>query len=426
MRTPRVCPPVIALSLVLTACAPAGPEVQGGRRVGDDTVVTWDNPDFVERGVTVTQATTKWNGVMERVITVGPQGVSVSHGDFFVDTSQGDGPATPAGLSVFGSVRDEELPARPDQLGTYSSNQPNPVVDLMAHGLRVGYTPLAARLYRIEPNGSRPDPFSTLRLRLDSSVALVPVQAVVVYHQKDAQGHFDGNTQPQRRPAQLLFWDHWPDIETARQTDGQYGETTLTQHVMPWLRRDPGGRYNVHTQMAPDAVWHRCGVQFRLVNYFEMEVPTRNVNPLVGNDEADPNRFWPKGTFDGAPLQDNLARARKHPRYMEGPITVIFMGRVGFPDAPEVGRALQGQGAIGVSLVDGRGTAGVVGHELGHLSGMTDVEEPGKDSTGKPLWDVMVSPGPGTEPTDNECKNMKAWADRRINFWMEPRTNPHP
>jgi hypothetical protein len=387
-------------------------------------LVSWDNPDVVERGLTLTQASTKANGMVERVITVGPNGVSVSHGDFFIDTSQGDGPALPSGLSVFGSVRDEELPARPDAVGVYSSNQPNPAVDLWAHGLRVAYAPLAARVYQVEPNGSRPETFTTLRLRLDPKVALVPIQAVVVYHKKDSQGAFDGNTQEQRRPAQLLFWDHWPEIETARQTEGQFGETTLTQHVMRWLRRDADGRYNVHTQMAPDAIWHRCDVQFRLVNYFEMEVPTRNVNPAHGDEEADPDRFWPMGTVDSSPLQDNLARVRKHPRYMEGVTTVIFMGRVSFSEAPEVGRALQGQDAIGVSLVDGRGTDGVVGHELGHLSGMGDAKEPGKDPSGKPLWDVMLGVGPGVDPTDGECKNMRGWADRKIKFWMEPHTNP--
>jgi hypothetical protein len=56
---------------------------------------------------------------------------------------------------------------------------------------------------------------------------------------------------------------------------------------------------------------------------------------------------------------------------------------------------------------------------------MGDAQAPGKDANGKPLWDVMLGVGPGIDPTDNECKSMKQWADRRIKFWMEPHSNPH-
>lgn len=407
---------VPAALLFLVGCA-QGPSVQDGKASGDFTIVNWDNPDFTEFGVKLTPANTKWNGMMDRTITVTPLGVANGNGDFRVETLNGDGPAVTSGLSVFASVRDEELPARPDAEGMYSSAT-GASVDLVAHGLRVGYTRLDVRLRQIEPNRSTPAPFDSLHLKLDEAVSLVPVQAVVVYATKDAQGKFKSSTESQRRPAQLMFWDHWPDVETTNITDGQFGEITTAQHAMSWVRRDATGAYRVSTQTAPDGIWHRCGVQFRLVNYFELEVPQRNVFPATGNEEQDPNRFWATGTSDRTPLQDNLARAKRDPRFMEGATAVIFMDRVSFPEAPEVGRALIGEDAIGVSLTDGRSTDGVVGHELGHLSGMNDAE------AGNSAWNVMWGLGPGIEPTDNECRVMKRWADKKKDFWMVPRANP--
>lgn len=408
---------LIAL-LCIVGCK-SGPELQSGTRDWDYINVTWDNPDFTEFGVRLTPASTKWNGVMDRTIEVTPNGVAVGNGDFRLHTIGGDGPAKPNGVSVFASVGDEEIIARPDAQGTYATSKAPGVVDLQAHGLRVGFTPLMTRLFQIEPNHSSPAPFDTTHVRLDPNILLVPIEAVVVFHDKDSQGHLNG-TEQQRRATQLMFWDHIPEVETVNITDGQFGELTTAQHAMPWVRRDKDGRFNVLTQMAPDAVWHRCGVQFRLVNYFEMQVPARNVFPVEGNESADPDRFWQHGTVDDAPLRDNVRRVKDDPRHMEGAVIVVFMQRVSFPDAPEVGRALQREGAIGVSLTDGRSTDGVVGHELGHLTGLRDATGSEKDAAGNPLFNVMIGIGPGVDPTDAECKAIKKWAGSFPKFWTEP------
>jgi hypothetical protein len=411
--------------LVSAAACDRGPRFQSGQHVGDDIVVRWDNPDFTEVGITLAPATTKWNGVMERTVDATPAGVVIGNGDFRVRTDLGDGPAMSSGVSVFASVREEELSARPDADGHFGSAGPSSVVDLVAHGLRVGHTPLAVRMAQIEPNRSFPAPFTTSRVRLDTSVALVPIEAVVVFHEKDAGGHFDGGTESQRRTAQLMFWDHSPDVQTTNITDGQFGEITSAQHAMRWVRRDGNGRYGVATQMAPDAVWQRCGVQFRVVNYIELQVPHRNVRPAEGDADGDPDRFWPTGTVDDAPLRENVGLAKRDPRHMEGTVTVVFMDRVSFPDAPEVGRALAGNGAIGVSLSDNRSSNGVVGHELGHLSGLRDATGSEKDGAGKPMFDVMVGLGPGVDPTDAECRRMKPWAEGFVGWWTKPHPRPH-
>src|SRR6478609_1265831 len=91
----------------------SGPSVQTGKKVADDVVVTIDNPDFLQSGVNLPPSQTKWNGPMAREIDTSPNGVAVSNGDFVVRTSQGDGAAKSNGVSVFPSVGNEDLWARP-------------------------------------------------------------------------------------------------------------------------------------------------------------------------------------------------------------------------------------------------------------------------------------------------------------------------
>jgi len=396
---------------------------QTGRKEGDYTVVTLDNPDFTEPKVQLTPASTQWNGTMPRTITVTNSGFSVANGDFKVSTWDGDGPAKSNGVSVFRSVSDEDLPARPDNVGTYASDIPPAEVELKAHGLRVGYTPLLVRTYQVEPNRSTPVEFTTSRVKLDPNVKLIPIEAVVVFHEKDADGKLDFGMENQRVNQQLAFWDHLPIPQTTNITDGQYGEIKSTIHAMQWYKRDAEGNYRVGTQTAPDMIWSPCNVQFRLVNYFEIKVPTRNVYP-ARKDDPDTDKYWPLGTYDDEPLRDNIRIAKQDPRHMDETVMVVFMARAAFHDAPEVGRAIEDQNAIGVSLNDNRSSDGVVGHELGHLSGLRHGGADIKDANGKFMWNVMVDPGPGIRATEAECNKFRQWAERFIGFWTKPR-DPH-
>jgi hypothetical protein len=293
----------IGTFLIAYGCGNSGPSVQTGKKVNDDMVVMLDNPDFTESAVKLAPAQTKWNGTMAREIDTTSGGVSVTNGDFVVRTWQGDGPAKSNGTSVFPAVGNEDLWARPDADGHFGSNQPPASVDLQASGLRVGFTPLLVQLFQIEPNHSSATFFQALRVRLDPKVALVPVEAVVVFHDKDQNGQLNDGMEQQTIPQQLALWDHLSPAQTANITDGQFGELTSVTHAMRRYRRDGEGMYRVGTQTAPDTVWAVCGVQFRLVNYFELQVPIRNVYPSRGNGDAD--RQWPIGTVDDVPLQEN-------------------------------------------------------------------------------------------------------------------------
>lgn len=179
-------------------------------------------------------------------------------------------------------------------------------------------------------------------------------------------------------------------------------------HAMERHRRDADGVFRIGTQASPDTAWRNCRVQFRLVNYFEMQVPLRNVFPSRGNGDAEAQ--WPIGTNDDAPVEDNADRVKRDPRHMEGTVTAIFMGRAAFNDAIEVMRALPSRGVIAVSLAESRSSDGAIAHELGHLSGLRDANGTEKDSSGKLLYNVMVQTGPGIVPTDAECKLMNEWA----------------
>ncbi len=415
----------IGTILIAYGCGNPGPSVQTGKKVNDDVVVTLDNPDFTELSVGLTPAQTKWNGTMAREIDTTSAGVSNTNGDFVVRTSQGDGPAKSNGVSVLPAVGNEDLWARPDADGHFGSDQSPARVDLQASGLRVGYTPLFVKLFQIEPNHSSPTFFQALRVRLDPDVALVPVEAVVVFHDKDQNGQLNDGMEQQALPQQLALWDHLSPAQTSNITDGQFGELTSAIHAMRRYRRDAESMYRVGTQTAPDTVWAVCGVQFRLVNYFELQVPIRNVYPSRGNGDAD--RQWPIGTFDDAPLEENADLVKRDPRHMDGPITAIFMGRAGFSDAPETGRALVSRNVIGVSLAETRGTDAIIAHELGHLSGLGDAKGTEKDAAGKPKFDVMVQVGPGVHPTEAECAGIKQWAENfKKVFDSLPKNPNHP
>ncbi len=413
----------VGMFLIAYGCGNSGPSVQTGKKVNDDFVVTLDNPDFTEVGVELTPAKTKWNGTMAREIDATSGGVSVANGDFVVRTWKGDGPAKSNGTSVFPAVADEDLPARPDADGHYASDQPPARVDFQASGLRIGFKPLLVQLFQIEPNHSSPTFFQASRIRLDPNVALVPVEAVVLFHDKDQNGRLNDGMEQQSLPQQLALWDHLSRAQTTNGTDGQFGELTSAIHVMNRYRRDGEAMYRVGTQTAPDTVWARCGVQFRLVNYFELQVPVRNVYPSRGNGDAD--RQWPIGTVDDVPLQENADLVKRDPRHMDGPITAIFMGRAGFSDATEAGRALSSRRVIGVSLSENRGTDGIIAHELGHLSGLGDAKGTEKDAAGKPKYDVMVQVGPGVHPTEAECLGIKKWAGTFKKFFDAPPKDPH-
>ncbi len=405
-------------AIILVGCS-GEPQLQTGRHEGDFIVVTMDNPDFLQPSVALTPSKTKWNGMMARGIEVTLGGVAVSNGDFRLRTWGGDGSALTSGVSVFPSVRDENLPGHPNEPGKYGSDLPPARVDLGAQGLRIGYTPLLMRMYQIEPDHSVAVDYGTSRVKLDEKVALVPIQAAVVYASKDAQGVLENGMEAQRLPQQTALWDHQPYVQTTNITDGSYGELTTANHAVPsWYPRDKTGRYRVGSQAAPDTVWGHCGVQFRLVNYFELKVPLKNVFPARGGDNVseDDERLWPRGTVDDQPLYDNVRRIQADPRFMEGAVLVVFMGRVGFPDAPEVFRAIQGRQAVGISLNDNRSTDGGLAHELGHLSGL--------GHGNAPEYDVMVNPGPGLDPTEAECRKMKSWADNYKGFWTKPHPQP--
>lgn len=394
--------------LVIFEIGCSGPSVQSGKKVGDDIIVTIDNPDFFQSGVKLVPSETRWNGAMARDIDTSPNGVSVSNGDFVVRTSLGDGTAKSNGVSVFPSIGGEDLWARPAANGHFSSAEPPASVDLQAIGLRVGPTPLFAQLAQIEPNHTSPY-FEALRIHLDPAVALVPVEAVVVFHDKDPDGHLGNGMDQQTRPQQLALWDHLSPADTSNIYDGNFGELTMATHIMRQYPRDSEGRYQVGTQKAPDTIWAACGVQFRLVNYFELQVPFRNVVPSVG---GDPATQWPQGTFDDQPLEENADLVKCDPRRMDGPVLAIFMRRVSFPEAPETGRALASRNVIGVSLTENRGTDAIIAHELGHLSGLGDAKGTEKEASGKPMFDVMVQVGPGLHPTAAECAKIKPWADK--------------
>ena len=180
--------------------------------------------------------------------------------------------------------------------------------------------------------------------------------------------------------------------------------TGSSNNPTPWMNPGVDGNYQVAGNLTPDSVFASCGIQFRLVNYFEIHVDDKHAAPKISNaGVADPN-FFPSGTADSVPCYDNKATAQADPRFLANVPMLMFMRRVGFADSPEGGRALVGAETACVSR--GAGPT-VIAHEMGHILGLGDCI----GGCGAPTCNLMCSSGGGASPpTASECSGAKTAA----------------
>lgn len=170
------------------------------------------------------------------------------------------------------------------------------------HGARLGYQPQRVRFTRTDADTGASAAATTTFVQLDPSVDLVPIQVVVLYSK-------DHPLLEARLPAQLAFWDQVA-LSTSYSTSNlgplrRYTTRTLTptpQRVdvpagVEFLNRISPvaypGTYVFQNALTPDAQWRDCGVQFRLVNYVEIEVPNKNTAPRRLDVASDNPDFWP-------------------------------------------------------------------------------------------------------------------------------------
>jgi hypothetical protein len=394
---------VVPLDIPPVITPVAGLTVEGTTKVTADGVilVDTDNPELITT-FTLTTVHADWaNAMVPQEITRQQLGWQFSNGDAVYSIGDGEADAKPVPTRA-GSLNDEAY-AWPTTEGTFSGSTAQNCT--VSGRIRVGYKPVSGRLLIRGPRSFAPNTGPTFRIALDPDVLLVPVEVVRFFSPNVPIAQISA-------ARQMALWDQVPIIDDAGNThvtDGGTGELTNTLRqwdLYPKTTPDPAqprGLYEVDSWVSPDSIWGRAKVRFRLVNYFEIQTDDGHVNP----------RFQAGGVDDSV-LRENHNTLTQDPRHIKDKrvVTVIYMFRIGPPDAQEIGRALIGLGAVGIA-------AGVsdkfadIAHEIGHL-----IQGSGGHSTLDN--NVMNNPGPGTDITPDQIAAARSWAQGFSDFWQKP------
>ncbi len=368
--------------------------------------VTLDNP-LTFGNVGLSPVNTQWAGgvVAEEVESVGAGFVNYNI-DLNYFTSGGQGAAASNGLASVGAV-DDQYYAWPNATGTWSASA-NATFSGNGRGIRVGYAPLTVELRASHPDDTLTTLGAPVTVQLAPTVELVPFQVAVFY----------SNNIPRETnlTQQLAFFDQIHYSEKTTFTDGSTQEMTSVQHgftALPgapyaptqWMNPNSDGYYASMGDYTPDSVFASCGIQFRLINYFEILTDDKHVAPAVKlpNDPDETPTHFPFGTSDSTPCYNNRDAAQADPRFVPDVPLLIYMRRSGFSNSPEDGRALPGSRTACV-----RRNAGVtvIAHEIGHILGLGDC---GNCSAAG--CNLMCSAGGGAAPpTASECASAKTAA----------------
>lgn len=356
-----------------------------------------DNPQ-IRVTTQLMQVHAEWhNGLVPQELTCEGRGWQFNNGDLFFNVWDGEAEAS-AKPSRAGSINGKfyAWPATPGQWSGYNHAE----VTLFGRGLLIGYKPVTIQLTVLKPrSGNAANCSPTFQVALDPEILLVPVEVICFYS-------------PAIRPPvtledQWLLWDQVPIIGSAanfKNIDGSTGEIrSVTRAWQFWPTLSSEGLYEHQGWVSPDSIWGKAGVRFRLVNYIEIETDNEHVAPVRR-----------QGVYDDAILRENNTQVSEHPNHIKDQplLRVIIMHRIAAADAPEVGRALIGLNAIGISW----GVAdrfAVLAHEIGHiiLSSRTHSNLPNN---------VMNDPGPGTDISPEQAEAARRWASSFRSFWQFP------
>jgi hypothetical protein len=229
-------------------------------------------------------------------------------------------------------------------------------VTLVSNGLRVGYSPVEFQLFVTQPNRQRQIGAFPAELVLDPSVLLVPVQVFVLFSTE--------HPKTTSLSEQLALWDRVPTVTQRTVLDEPGQLDAVVSFMSNWVQGGEGlpGNAGLGPQrfILPDDVWCRCKIQFRLVNYTELQLDDASVSP--------------KDTGQGlqAPLLQNLRTIRAHQNFIQNVPTMVFTSLcTPFGVAPlgtlftPTGITLPGQAIGCVSMASPQ--RHTIVHELSHL-----------------------------------------------------------
>lgn len=292
-----------------------------------------------------------------------------------------------------------EFYAWPSEDGEWSAEN-NPELEFSTRSIRVGYKPISLRLKILKPkNGLAENSSEQFKIALDPEILLVPVEVI----------RFFSNQIPNKFELedQLLLWDQIPTVGSTKNlinTDGNTGEIRFTAREWNfWPKKDNDGLYNYNGWISPGSIWGKAGIKFRLVNYIEIE---------TDNEHVAPTRK--PGVFDDQMLRENNSLLEKHPKHISDKpvLKVIIMFRIHPPDSVGIDQGLIGLNSIGISwgLQD---RYAIIAHEIGHIILNSQIHSNLPNN-------VMNSPGPGTDISQEQAEKARIWASNFQSFWMHP------
>lgn len=368
-----------------------------------------DNP-LVSSALQLEMASTVWAGTQPEWVEVTQGGFSTYNGDFAYRAYNGEGNPNTNNTAPnnAGSLNDVFF-SWPNAPGTFTAGTATDKFTAEGRGLRVGYAPLTVEPRKLLPDESLVSTGPAVTVQLDSTVHLVPIQVIVLTS--------DAVPKKTRLGHQLAIFDQIQDPEVANFYDATTMERAKTQRAffslvpgdppIPWMNRSAEGFYNVIGLDTPDSAWASCKVQFRLVNYFEMQVDEKHMLPRKvqqgAAEENDPKYF---SAFDSnnLPCVQNVAAAAADSRFMANVTPIIFMERTSFETSAEDGRRVVTSVSSGICVRRG-GPRNVIAHELGHEAGMGDC------TCNTEGCKMMCTVGAGSAPaTEAECTGMRTWA----------------
>lgn len=379
-----------AQSPVLTA----GLTVEGATRTDNGVIfVDTDNPQ-ITTAVRLMTVHADWaNGMVPQELHRHGLQWQFNNGDAVYSVGGGEADAGPRPVRA-GSLNDTAY-AWPDAEGDFSGAT-GAVVNL-AGRIRVAYKPLTVHLLISGPKAfatNTPAPFT---VALDPDVLLVPIEVARFFSPSIPVDAIS-------MPDQMTLWDQVPSVAADSNTksiDSGSGELTLTARTWAaWAKLTQEGLYEQSGWISPDSIWGKAKVRFRLVNYIDIQTDNEHAAPTT------------TGLTDDSILRDNHDTLVNHPQHIRDKdvVTVIYMFRIGPPDAPEIGRALLGEGAVGIAAGSTQRDADLA-HEIGHLITGTDAHSTLPNN-------IMNNPGPGTDITPDQAQLARSWAQRFSDFWL--------
>lgn len=379
-------PPIQTLALIIEGTS----SVQNGV-----TLVNTDNPQ-VEVTTKLIEVHAQWaNGMVPQELVRQNGGWRFTNGDTELSVSNGEAEAGPRPIRA-GSLS-EGAHAWPAVDGTFSGDASSEVK--LVSRIRVGYRPVDVKLLIKGPKGFAANTAAaeTTRIALDPQVLLVPVEVARFFSDQIP-------VSPISAASQMALWDQVPIMSPTtnfRSIDGGTGELKFVERAWDhWPSLDAEGLYTHLGWVSPDSIWGKAGVRFRLVNYIEIKTDNEHVAPVAGQG-ADDRR-----------LRENDDALSDHPRHIADKrvLKVIFMHRIAPPSAPQVGQALIGSGCVGIAAGASDKFA-TIAHEIGHLITNSQLHSTQPDN-------VMNDPGPGTQITDEQIEQARAWAQNFADFWQ--------